>query len=353
MVRVFAVGVLLSGALLVGCASGGGNGFKIGDPAPAFSNLPAVDGKTYSLSDFQQDLLVLCFTCNHCPVAAAYEERLNKFAKKYASGKDAKVAFVAVCISAMDVDKLDKMKIRAKESGFNFPYLYDQTQNLGKQLNVHVTPEFYVFDKNRKLVYWGAMDDDLDPAKVTEHYLEPAVDAVLAGKAVPKAQTKAFGCMVVYEKTNDVPPPPKQEEVTLQVVKQKGYLQTLEGLRGKVVVVDVWGEFCVPCREAFPHLVELHNKYASKGVACLSVSIDQAEDQDLALRFLKRQNALFTNLLLDEPPKTWQALFDIYGPPAALVFDSGGKLAARFDHNDISKTFTYDDVEKAVVGLLR
>jgi len=96
----------------------------------------------------------------------------------------------------------------------------------------------------------------------------------------------------------------------------------------------------------------MHDKYASKGLACLSVSIDRAEDKDLVLKFLKREKAAFTNLLLDEPPKAWQALFDIFGPPAALVFDREGKLAGRFDHNDVNKAYTLDEVEKFVVRML-
>jgi peroxiredoxin len=350
MTRSFAVSAVLVSASIIGCIrAGSGSSLKIGDPAPTFTNLPAVDGKTYSLGDFKQDLLVLCVNCNHCPVAAAYEKRFIDFTNKYAAGQDAKVAFVAVCVSTMDVDNLDKMKVRAKDSGFNFPYLYDSTQKLGKQLNAHVTPELYVFDKNRKLIYWGAMDDDMDVDKVTERYLVPAVDAALAGKSVPKPLTKAFGCAVVYDKVGNDPQPP---EVNLEVVKKQGYLDALAKLRGKVVVVDIWGEFCVPCKEAFPSIVEMHEKYADKGLACLSVSLDQAADKDLTLKFLKREKAVFTNVLLDEPAKTWQSLFDVYGPPAVMVFDRDGKLAGRFDHNDVDKSYTHDDVEKLVVGLL-
>jgi peroxiredoxin len=245
MTRFLAVSAVVACLALAGCVrAGGGASLKIGDPAPAFANLPATDGKTYSLGDFKQDLLVLCVTCNHCPVAAAYEKRFIDFASKYASGKDAKVAFIALCVSTMDVDNLDKMKVRAKESGFNFPYLFDATQKLGKQLNAHVTPELYVFDKSRKLIYWGAMDNEMEVTKVTEHYLVPAVDAALAGKPVPTAQTKAFGCTVVYDKPNNDPPP--QPEVNLEVVTKQGYLDALAKLRGQVVVVDIWGDFCLP-----------------------------------------------------------------------------------------------------------
>jgi peroxiredoxin len=201
MLRILAATVVLVGVALTGCLQAESqSSFKLGDPAPSFKDLPATDGNNYSLRDFKQDVLVLCITCNHCPVAAAYEERIINFTKRYATGPNAKVAFVAVSISDMDVDNLDKMKVRAKASGFNFPYLHDQSQRLGKELNAHVTPEFYVFDKNRKLAYWGAMDDDMDVSKTKEHYLVPAVEAVLAGKTVPNAQTKAFGCPVEFRK---------------------------------------------------------------------------------------------------------------------------------------------------------
>ncbi len=146
--------------------------------------------------------------------------------------------------------------------------------------------------------------------------------------------------------------PKDPPEITLEVVKQKGYADTLQRLRGKVVVVDVWGDFCIPCKKEFPHLVELHEKYAGRGVACVSVSLDQLDAKAAALKFLIKEKASFTNILLDEPPKVWQEIFDIYGPPAVLVFDKAGKLAARFDHNDIDKSYTHADVEKAVAKLL-
>jgi peroxiredoxin len=198
MVRVSAIVALLLGSALFGSAAGGTK-LDIGAAAPAFANLPGIDNKKYSLGDFKQEVLVVCITCNHCPVAEAYEDRLIGFAKKYAAAKDAKVAFVAINVSNHADDKLDKMKVRAKEKGFNFPYLYDQSQAIARKLNARVTPEFYVFDKNRKLAYWGAMDDNLVLAKVTENYLEPAVDALLAGKAVANPKTRAFGCNVEYD----------------------------------------------------------------------------------------------------------------------------------------------------------
>ena len=94
--------------------------------------------------------------------------------------------------------------------------------------------------------------------------------------------------------------PAKETEVKLEVVKKDDYLKTMKELVGKIVVVDVWGEFCPPCKAEFPHLVERHEKYAGKGVACVSLSVDLPENKDDALKFLQKQKAGFTNLLLDE-----------------------------------------------------
>ena len=96
----------------------------------------------------------------------------------------------------------------------------------------------------------------------------------------------------------------------------------------------------------------MHEKLASKGLTCLSVSIDPIDNKEKTLTFLKKQNAKFLNVLLDEPFAAWQTQFDIYGPPATLIFDRDGKLAARFDNNDINKSYTFADVEKAAVKVL-
>jgi thiol-disulfide isomerase/thioredoxin len=141
--------------------------------------------------------------------------------------------------------------------------------------------------------------------------------------------------------------------VTLEVVNKKGYEAALKAKKGKVVVVDVWADWCIPCKEEFPHLVELHKRYAGDGLACVSVSLDDADKKATPLAFLQKKGAAFANYLLDEPTTEWQKLFDINGPPAVFVYDRDGKLAQRFDHNDVDKTFTYADVEKLVQKLLK
>jgi peroxiredoxin len=173
---------------------------KIGDPCPTFSNLPGTDDKTYGLESFKdKDVLVICITCNHCPVAVAYEDRIIQFVKKHA-GEGSKVGFVAINVNNLPADKLDKMKERAKSKGFNFPYLYDESQKIASALGATVTPEFFVLNKERKIVYMGAMDDNNNAANVKVNYLEAAVKAALEGSEVKTAETRARGCGIKYEK---------------------------------------------------------------------------------------------------------------------------------------------------------
>jgi peroxiredoxin len=174
---------------------------KIGDQAPVYSNLPGTDGKMHSLSDLSgKDIVVVVITCNHCPVAQNYENRLINFTKKYVKSEGSKVALVAINVNNGDDDKLPKMIERAKEKGFNFPYLYDASQKIGRDFGATVTPEFFVLNKERKIVYTGTMDDAQKESKVTKHYLTDAVDAALKGQTPTMSETRPFGCGVQYDK---------------------------------------------------------------------------------------------------------------------------------------------------------
>ncbi|HPP52511.1 MAG TPA: thioredoxin family protein [Thermoguttaceae bacterium] len=171
---------------------------KIGDKAPDFKDLPGVDGKKHSLSDYADaKLVVVVFTCNHCPVAKAYEDRIIQFQKDY---KDKGVQVVAINVNNIPADRLDKMIERAKEKGFNFPYLYDETQQSGREYGATCTPHFFVLCQERKIAYMGAMDDNNNPDKVKEHWLRDAIDALLAGKTPPKQVTQQRGCSIKWDK---------------------------------------------------------------------------------------------------------------------------------------------------------
>ena len=173
---------------------------KIGAPVPSFSSLECTDGKTCSLDDLKdKDVLVICITCNHCPVAEGYEDRIIDFNKKYC-GEGSKVGFIAINVNNSPQDRMDKMKERAKEKGFNFTYAYDPSQKIAVNLGALRTPEFFVFNKERKLVYQGAFDNSMHTEKVTEVYLAPAVEATLKGEKIAKPITAAVGCGIIYER---------------------------------------------------------------------------------------------------------------------------------------------------------
>lgn len=176
---------------------------KVGDPAPAWKELPGTDGKKHSLADLKdKDAVVVVFTCNSCPIAVDYEDRIIAFAKKHAA-PDSKVALVAINVNTVPEDRLDKMKARAEKRKFNFPYLYDETQQIAKDFGATYTPEFFVLDKDRKVVYMGAMDDTSNEKAAKVNYLEPAVAAVLKGEKPAKGETLARGCLIRFKKVRD------------------------------------------------------------------------------------------------------------------------------------------------------
>jgi hypothetical protein len=137
------------------------------------------------------------FTCNSCPVATDYEDRIIAFSKK-AAGPDSKVALVAINVNTVAEDRLPKMKGRAAAKGFDFPYLYDDTQKIGKVFGAAFTPEFFVLNRQRQVVYMGGMDDSSQAADVKHNYLAPAVEAALAGKQPATTEAPAIGCRVRY-----------------------------------------------------------------------------------------------------------------------------------------------------------
>jgi peroxiredoxin len=202
----FALALVVGLSLVVTDVQGGGKfnkKIKVGDAAPTYTSLPGTDGKSHALADLKgKDVVVVVITCNHCPVAVAYEDRILDFAKKYTAAPNSKVALVAINVNNSEADGLPKMKERAKAKGFTFPYLHDESQKIGRQLGATVTPEFFVLDKERKVVYMGAMDDNMNPSKVKTNYLEPAVGAALKGQTPAVSETRGFGCGIQYQRSS-------------------------------------------------------------------------------------------------------------------------------------------------------
>jgi peroxiredoxin len=172
----------------------------LGAEAPRFADLPGVDGQNHSLSDYDDaEVLVLIQSCNHCPYVQAWEHRMSAIARDYA---DRGVRVVAVNSNDAEHypgDSFDEMRTRAAARGFAFDYLYDEPQGVAEALGAERTPEVFVFDRDRRLVYHGAIDDSRDEAAVRQHYLRDALDAVLAGEDPPVSETPPVGCTVKWK----------------------------------------------------------------------------------------------------------------------------------------------------------
>jgi peroxiredoxin len=175
-------------------------GYQVGDIVKDFS-LKNVDGKMVSMSDFKDAKgFILTFTCNTCPYSVAYEDRLIELDKKYASKGYPVIAINPNNPAVKPGDSFDAMKVRAKEKGFTFPYIFDDGQKVYPQFGASRTPHMYVIAKTSKghqVKYIGAIDDNYkDAGAVSKRYVEDAVDALLAGKEVKVKTTKAIGCSI-------------------------------------------------------------------------------------------------------------------------------------------------------------
>ncbi len=173
---------------------------SIGDVAPPWEDLSGTDGKSHSWKDLEgKQAIVVIFTCNGCPYAVDYEPRIKQLAADW-KAKD-KVGIIAVNSNLIEEDSLKAMQQRAKSAGFKFPYLKDEKQELGKAWGATRTPEFFVLDGDRKVVYMGAMDDDTDASKAKVNYVSQAIEAVLKGKSPEVTETVPIGCNIRYKRT--------------------------------------------------------------------------------------------------------------------------------------------------------
>lgn len=171
---------------------------KIGDSAPDF-NLPSTDGHNYKRDDFTASMLVVFFTCNHCPYAQAYEERMQKFSQEYA-GRVEVVAINSNDAAQYPQDSFENMVKRAKEKKLFYSYLHDESQAIAKAYGGQCTPHFFVFDKERRLRYQGRFDDNWEnPDAVQTTELKEAVEAVLNNEDVPLKVTSAIGCSIKWK----------------------------------------------------------------------------------------------------------------------------------------------------------
>jgi peroxiredoxin len=166
--------------------------------APAF-DLPGVDGRTHSLEEYADaSVLVLVQSCNHCPYVLAWEGRINALQREYGDRGVRIVAINSNDAAAYPADSFERMIEHARDAGYVFDYLYDESQELARALGAERTPEAFVFDADRRLVYHGAVDDNREEDGVTTHYLRDAIEAALAGEPPPVVDTPAVGCTVKW-----------------------------------------------------------------------------------------------------------------------------------------------------------
>ena len=171
---------------------------NIGDTAPDWNDLPGTDDKMHSLDDLKNNkVVVVAFTCSSCPYAVDAEDRLIALQKKFTTEK---VAVVAINVNKVEEDLMPAMKQRAAEKKFNFPYLFDESQQIAKAFGAKYTPEFFVLDKNRKIVYMGSLDDSPDGKNVSEPHVTHAIEAALAGEKPAVSETVPIGCRIRFDR---------------------------------------------------------------------------------------------------------------------------------------------------------
>jgi peroxiredoxin len=283
----------------------------VGAAAPDF-NLPAVDGKTYRLQDFASSkVLVLVFTCVHCPTAQLYEGRIKKLADDY---RDRDVVLVAIQPNNPNAVRLDElgytdladslpeMKIRAEYRHFNFPFLYDgDTQSVARAYGPTATPHVFVFDQDRKLRYQGRVDSSQREALAKRQDARLAIDAVLAGEAVKMEKTPTVGCSIKWAYKQASGEAEMARIAKEPVVLNPAGLDELKALRkngtGKVLLVDFWATWCGPCTAELPEFQKMYRMYRKRAFDLVTVSVNFPDERRGVMRFLDEQHASSKNLI--------------------------------------------------------
>jgi len=247
----------------------------IGESAPDF-NLPNMNGDFRKLADFTKEVLVVIFTCNHCPTAQAYEDRIKAIVTDYKSQSVDLIAITPNSPLGLRYDELGysdlnddfaTMKPRAEHHKFNFPYLYDgDTETASLKYGPVATPHAFVFDKARKLQYVGRLDKLEHPDKgANAEDLRTAIDEVLAGKPVTTPTTKTFGCSTKWAWKTDYNDKADADwsarPITVESIDEAGVKALLKNEdSGKLRLVNVWATWCGPCVMEYPEFVILQIK---------------------------------------------------------------------------------------------
>ena len=319
----------------------------LGATAPDF-NLPGVDGRNWTLKDFADaKILVVVFTCNHCPTAQDYQERIKAIVTDYKPKDVAVVAINPNDANALRFDELAwsdlsdtfaEMKIRAQDRHFNFPYLYDgDTEAVAKAYGPMATPHVFVFDAARKLRYEGAIDDAQRVDHVTKHYLRDALDALLAGQMPSVTKSKLIGCSIKWAGKE-----PQAQSYLAKIGAEPVSVTladaaTLAALRtnrsGKVRLVNFWATWCAPCVAEFNEFVTINRIYRIRNFEMVTVAVNDPDEQTNVLKFLKKQQASNRNLLFASTDR--DKLINAFDPqwqgavPFTVLINPDGTIAYR------------------------
>ncbi len=316
----------------------------IGAEAPPF-RLPGVDGRFYALDDFASaEVLVLLFTCNHCPTAQAYEDRIMSVVDDY---KSKGVQVVAISpnsplgllyeeLGYTDLnDDYEEMVLRSEYAKFNFPYLYDgDDHGASLQYGPVATPHAYVFDQQRRLTYQGRLDAVEKPGTTNAEDLRAAIDATLAGTPVAEPTTKVFGCSTKWgwksEARDRVDRNWAAREVSLLMADEEEIRRIVRNEGGdKLRLINVWATWCGPCIVEYPEFIVLQRMYGARDFEFVSVSADKPEHHDKALKFLQNQQSGVANYLfgLDDKYKLIEAVDPEWNGalPYTMLVDPEGK----------------------------
>lgn len=344
----------MTGVAVVLCAVGLGwsatkkiEPLKIGQKAPFFS-LPGVDGRKHRLTDFARaDILVVIFTCNHCPTAQAYEERIKKLAADYKSKGVAVVAISPNDPKAVRLDELGysdisdslaEMKIRAKDKKFNFPYLYDgDNQKVSRAYGPVSTPHVFIFDRQRELRYAGRIDDSEKLERVKSHDTRNAIEALLAGRDVPVERTRTFGCSIKWSDKRDSVGRALEkwarEKVALEMIDANGVRELAKNDSDKLRLVNVWATWCGTCVMEFEDFVNINRMYRRRDFELITISADLPKRKDKVLSFLKTEQASCKNYIFacEDKYELMEALDkeSLGAVPYTILIKPGGEIIYR------------------------